>query len=329
MAGFNPARLRAGVVLFAALFSGSVAAAEPPKVVVTIKPIHSLVSEVMAGVGIPTLLVSGTASPHTFTLRPSTARAINEADVFIRTSESLEPFTHKITQALPPSVTVLTLTDASGVTLLDQRHGGTFEPHVHGHPAGEEHADGDGHDARAEHDDDDEGKDGHIWLDPQNVKAIVAAVTKTLAARYPEHADQFASNAAALGQRLDALNQEIAAELGSAQSKPFIVFHDATQYFESRYGLNAVGSITVSPDIPPSAKRLTEVRQKIISLGAVCVFSEPDFQPKLVAAVTEATAARSGTIDAEGLMLAPGPNLYFDLMRGLAHNLARCLNAQS
>lgn len=320
MAGFNPARLGAGVVLFAALFSGSVAAAEPPKVVVTIKPIHALVSQLMAGVGSPTLLVSGAASPHTFTLRPSTARAINEADVFIRTSESLEPFTHKITQALPPSVTVLTLTDAPGVTLLDQRHGGTFEPHVHGHPAGDEHA---------EHDDDDEGKDGHIWLDPQNAKAIVAAVTKTLAVRYPEHADQFASNAAALGQRLDALNQEITAELSGAQSKPFIVFHDATQYFESRYGLNAVGSITVSPDIPPSAKRLTEVRRKIVSLGAVCVFSEPDFQPKLVAAVTEATAARSGTIDAEGLMLAPGPNLYFDLMRGLAHNLARCLNAQS
>lgn len=328
MARFNLARLRAGAVLFTALFSSSVVAAEPPKVVVTIKPIHALVSQVMAGVGTPTLLVDGASSPHTFTLRPSTARAINEADVFIRTSESLEPFTHKIAQALPSRVSVLTLADAPGVTLLDQRHGGTFEPHVHAHPAGEQHADGDDHDAHADHDDD-EGKDGHIWLDPQNAKAIVAAVTKTLSARYPEHADQFASNATALDQRLDVLNQEIDAELNGAQSKPFIVFHDATQYFENRYGLHAVGSITVSPDVPPSAKRLTEVRQKIVSLGAVCVFSEPDFQPKLVAAVTEATAARSGTIDAEGLMLTPGPNLYFDLMRGLAHNLAQCLNAQS
>lgn len=328
MARFNPARLRAGAVLFTALFSSPVVAAEPPKVVVTIKPIHALVSQVMAGVGTPTLLVDGASSPHTFTLRPSTARAINEADVFIRTSESLEPFTHKIAQALPSRVSVLTLADAPGVTLLDQRHGGTFEPHVHAHPAGEEHADGDDHDAHADHDND-EGKDGHIWLDPQNAKAIVAAVTKTLSARYPEHADQFASNATALDRRLDALNQEIDAELNGAHSKPFIVFHDATQYFENRYGLHAVGSITVSPDVPPSAKRLTEVRQKIVSLGAVCVFSEPDFQPKLVAAVTEATAARSGTIDAEGLMLTPGPNLYFDLMRGLAHNLAQCLNAQS
>ncbi|AGK56484.1 periplasmic solute binding protein [Hyphomicrobium denitrificans 1NES1] len=329
MATFNPAPFRAGAVLLAALFSGSVAAAEPPKVVVTIKPIHALVSQVMAGAGNPTLLVGGAASPHTFSLRPSTARAINEADVFIRTSESLEPFTRKITQALPSSVTVLTLADAPGVTLLDQRQSGTFEPHVHVHPIEEEHVDSGTHDAHADRDDDDEGKDGHIWLDPQNAKAIVAAVTKTLAARYPEHADRFASNAAALDRRLDSLNQEITAELSRVRNKPFIVFHDATQYFENRYGLNAVGSITVSPDIPPSARRLTEVRQKIVSLGAVCVFSEPDFQPKLITAVTEATTARSGTLDAEGLMLTPGPDLYFDLMRDLAHNLARCLGAKS
>jgi len=334
MAVFNPARFRTGIVLLAALFSSVAAASEAPKVVVTIKPIHALVSEIMAGVGVPVLLVDGAASPHTFTLRPSTARAINDADIFIRTSDALEPFTHKIVQSLAPEVTVLTLADAPGIRLLDQRRGGTFEPHVHMHSIDEEHADadhehGETHDAHAAHDDDEDGKDGHIWLDPQNAKAIVADVSKALAARYPEHAERFAANAAALDHRLDALNQEIVTELSRARDKPFIVFHDATQYFENRYGLNAVGSITVSPDIPPSARRLTEVRRKIASLGAVCVFSEPDFQPKLISAVTEATAARSGTLDAEGLMLTPGPDLYFDLMHGLARNLARCLNAES
>lgn len=328
MVMFNRAQMRVGLVLLAALFSGMAAAAETPKVVVTIKPIHALVSEIMAGVGVPVLLVDGAASPHTFTLRPSTARAINDADVFIRTSDTLEPFTHRIVESLPPSVSTLTLAEAPGIALLDQRHGGTFEPHVHMHSIDEEHAEGEAHDAHADHDDED-GKDGHIWLDPRNAKAIVASVTKALSERYPEHASRFAANAVALDQRLDALNQEIATELSQARDKPFIVFHDATQYFEHRYGLNAVGSITVSPDIPPSARRLTEVRRKIVSLGAVCVFSEPDFQPKLVSAVTEATKARWGTLDAEGLMLTPGPDLYFDLMHGLARNLARCLDAES
>jgi zinc transport system substrate-binding protein len=319
--------------LFALLtaFGSSLAVAEThtPNVVVTIKPIYALVSEVMDGVGTPTLLVGGSASPHTFTLRPSTARAINDADVFIRVSDGLEPFTRKIAEALPPGVKMLTLADAPGLTLLDQRHGGTFEPHVHGHEGAEAHAD---HGAHGDHDDDDhdeEGKDGHIWLDPQNAKAIVAIVTKTLASRYPEYAAKFASNAAALDKRLDGLDHELSAELSGARNKPFIVFHDATQYFETHFGLNAAGSITVSPDVPPSGRRLTQVRQKIESLGAVCVFSEPEFQPRLVQAVTEGTKARSGTLDAEGVMLKPDPDLYFTLMRGLAHNLTSCLNAES
>jgi zinc transport system substrate-binding protein len=305
------------------------AAAETPKVVVTIKPVHALVSRLMDGIGVPRLVVDGSASPHTFTLKPSTARAINDADIFIRVSDSLEPFTRKIVTSLPQSVTILTLAGADGVKLLDQRKGGTFEKHVHGHEAGEE-AHLDHADEHEDHDDHDEdGKDGHLWLDPESAKAIVADVTKVISARYPEYAEKIQHNAAALDADLDALDGELAAELKGSHGKPFIVFHDATQYFENHYGLSAAGSITVSPDVPPSAMRLTEVRRKISSLGAVCVFTEPSFQPNLVAAVTEGTHARAGTLDAEGQMLTPGPGLYFDLMRGLAHNLASCLNAQS
>ncbi|MBS0251674.1 MAG: zinc ABC transporter substrate-binding protein [Proteobacteria bacterium] len=306
--------------LAAALISATTAvAAEPPKVVVTIKPVHSLVTRLMDGIGTPQLIVEGSASPHTFTLKPSTARAINEADIFVRVSDTLEPFTRKIVTTLPSNVKVVTLAGADGVKLLDQREGGTFEKHEHEHEA-------DAHD----HDDHDEdGKDGHLWLDPSNGKAIAADVAKALIARYPEYASKVKSNEAALDADLDRLNNDLSNELKGAQGKPFIVFHDATQYFEHHFGLHAVGSITVSPDVPPSARRLAEVRSKISSLGAVCVFTEPEFQPNLVAAVTEGTHARSGTIDVEGQLLTPGPKLYFDLMRGVAHNLSSCLTAPS
>ncbi|SFV26326.1 zinc transport system substrate-binding protein [Hyphomicrobium facile] len=304
-------------------------AAEAPKVVVTTKPIHSLVSRVMEGVGVPQLIVEGSASPHTFTLKPSTARAIHDADVFVRVSDQLEPFTRKIVGSLPANVTVLTLAGADGVKLLDRRKGGAFEKHEHGH---EEAATEAAAHSRAadEHDDDhdEDGKDGHIWLDPQNAKAIAADVAKVLEARYPEQAEKIKANTASLIADIDALDSELTTELNGSKGKPFIVFHDATQYFENHFGQSAAGSITVSPDVPPSAKRLTEVRRKLSSLGAVCVFTEPSFQPNLVAAVTEGTHARSGTIDAEGQMLAPGPGLYFELMRGLAHNVASCLNGK-
>jgi zinc transport system substrate-binding protein len=273
------------------------------------------------------LVVSGSASPHTFTLKPSTARAIHEADVFIRVSDNLEPFTHKIVSALPSSVTVLTLAGADGVKLLDQRHGGTFEKHEHGHEDAEHAAHGD----KDAHDDDhgEEGKDGHIWLDTANAKAIVAASARTLAARFPQYAGKLHQNEAAIDADLDDLDRELSVELKAARDKPFILFHDATQYFENKFGLAAAGSITVSPDVPPSAKRLRDVRSKISALGAVCVFAEPEFQPNLVAAVTEGTHARSGTLDAEGQTLPAGAKLYDDLMRGLARNLTGCLTAPS
>jgi zinc transport system substrate-binding protein len=290
-------------------------------VVVTLKPVHALVAQVMAGVGTPHLIVDGAASPHTFTLKPSGAKAISEADVFIRISEALEPFTRKVAEALPASVKLISLIDAPGVMALPQRRGETFEKHEHHEAGGANHDD--------DHDDDEgSGKDGHIWLDPNNAKAIVAATTKVLSETYPESAGKFAANAAAVTAKLDALTSEIEAQLAPVKNQPFVVFHDSMQYFERRFGVAAAGSVTITPDVQPSAKRLTAVRKKIADLGTVCVFAEPGFQPNLVAAVTEGSKARSGTLDPEAVLLTPGPELYFELMRGLAQNMRSCFTAQ-
>ena len=289
-----------------------------PKVVVTLKPVHALVSAIMEGVGTPVLLVDGAQSPHTFALKPSGARAMAQADLFIRVSPALEAFTLKASEALPPSVSMLTLAGVPGVHVLKQRQGALFEAHDH-HDEGEVGGD---HDHCG---DDHVAIDGHIWLDPENAKAIVTAVTKALVARYPESAGRFKSNAAALDAKIAKLEAELATELAPLNGKSFIVFHDAYHYFEARFGLQASGSITLSPEVQPSAKRLTEVRQKIWGLGAVCVFAEPGFQPALVAAVTEGSKAKSGTLDPEGVALQPGPDLYFDLMRNLGRDMKACL----
>lgn len=317
----SPIRLGlvAGGVLAALLASmpcSTPAFAAEARVVVTLKPVHALVSEIMDGVGKPLLIVDGAASPHTFTLKPSAARAISEADVFIRVSESLEPFTHKVADALPASVTLVSLIDAPGLALRDQRRGDTFENHGHekGHDGHDDHQDG-------------AARDSHIWLDPLNAKAIVDHVTKLLSQKYPDAAAKLHANATALNAKIDALTAEITSDLTPVKDKPFIVFHDAIQYFEARFGMSAAGSVTVSPDVQPSAKRLTAVRKKIVQLGAACVFSEPGFQPKLVAAVTEGTAARAGTLDPEGVAIASGPNAYFELMRGLSRSLKACLSS--
>jgi zinc transport system substrate-binding protein len=287
------------------------------RVVVTIKPLHALVAGVMQGIGEPMLLVKAASSPHTYALKPSDIATLNHSDLFFRTSDALEPFAARIVQALPKQVAVVTLLEAPGVTLLASRRGPSFERRAHDANEGAQHQ-WDHSDLRA--------VDGHAWLDTDNAKAMVAQIALVLGEKDPANAATFTSNAEALQGRLDRLAGEIAGTLKPVINKPYVVFHDALQYFERRFGLNDVGSISITPEIPPGARRLTQLREKIKSVGALCVFAEPQFGAALVRALIEGTAARSGTLDPEGSALAPGPDLYFAMMRGLASDLTRCLS---
>jgi zinc transport system substrate-binding protein len=303
-------RVLAGAILIG---PGASAGASELAVVVSSKPAHALVAGVMRGIATPAVLVDGSASPHTYAMKPSDARAVNAATVFFRISESLEPFTGKLVKSLPKSVRVVSLAEAPGLRLLAKRSGGTFESH-----AGKGHDHGHGQGAKGDH-------DPHVWLDPGNAKAMVAEIVRVLIAVAPADADKLKANGGDVSARIDALDARLAEDLKPLAGRPFIVLHDAIQYLERRYRLAAAGSITVSPDVQPSAKRLAELRRKVRSLGAVCVFSEPNVDPKVVSAVIEATPARTGMLDPEGTALRPGPEAYEALMSGLAKGLAGCL----
>lgn len=305
---------------------GAGTASADVEVVVTSKPIHSLVASVMAGIGSPRLLVDGQASPHTYSLKPSDARNVHGADVLFRVSEQLEPFTGKLVRSLPKSVRVVSLAEAPGLTLLERRQGGTFEDHAdrdeeHAHDKGQKHNHAHDHDHAGPH-------DPHVWLDPENAKAMVSHVAGVLAELAPGQAAAFKANGEAEIARIDRLSDDLERELAPLSGKPFIVYHDAYQYFERRFGLTAAGSVTVSPDLPPSGKRLQQIRNKIASSGALCVFAEPYFDRRAVAVAVEGTKARTGTLDPEGTALASGPDLYANLLSGLAAGLRKCLLAE-
>lgn len=309
-----------GLLAAAALVLSASQASAELKVVASIKPVHALLAEIVAGAGSAAVLVEGNASPHTYALKPSDAKAVNSADVFIRVSEGLEPFTAKLVKSLPSTVKVVTLEQAPGLTLLDKRTAAGFEKHVHGKTV-KDHAHDHGHgDAKG-------ARDGHLWLDPVNAKAMTRAIAAALAERSPADAERIKANAVRLEARIDALHAELERDLKPLAGKPFIVFHDAYQYLEARYGLTAAVSITLNPETQPSAKRISEVRSKIAALGAVCVFAEPQFRSKLIDTVTEGTKARAGTLDPEGGGIPSGPEHYFQLMRNLAAGLKACLAA--
>lgn len=289
------------------------------KVMVSSKPIHALVAAVMKDVGTPDLLVEGSTSPHTYALRPSDMSRLNKADVFFRVSEALEPFTSKVVRSLPRKVKVATLVQAPGIKLLQRRSGGPFEVHKHSHGHGHSHG-------KHKHATAAGGNyDAHVWLDPDNAKAMVEAIAAILAERAPQSAEKIRANATALNARLDEMAGALRVELAPFSAKPFVVLHDAYQYFERRFGLNAIGSILVDPDEQPSVKRISDLRRKVTELKAVCVFAEPGHQPRVVDSVIEGTTSRTAVLDPEGTMLEPGPELYFKLMRQIADGMKGCL----
>lgn len=309
-----PLLASAMIVLTGSIFYGVAAAQEVPDVAVSIKPLHSLVASVMTGVGEPKLIVGGTASPHTYSLKPSNAADLQNAKVVFWLGAGFEHFLTQPMESLALKATVVALEDAPGLVKLPFREGGAFDAHE----------DEDAHEA---HDDHEEETDLHFWLDPQNAAIMVTSIRDALVTADPAHAAQYNANAKALQANLAALDLETEASLTPLKDKPFIVFHDAYQYFERRYGLRVAGSITVSPETTPGAERVQEIHDKIQTLGALCVFAEPQFEPKLVSVVIEGSNARTGTLDPEGGTLTEGPSLYFTLIRNLTASLKDCLGA--
>ncbi|MCW0979465.1 zinc ABC transporter substrate-binding protein ZnuA [Agrobacterium sp. BT-220-3] len=317
-------------VAIAAAASGATAA---PNVVVSIKPVHSLVAAIMQGVGEPQLIVDGAASPHTYNLRPSNARTLEKADLVFWVGPGLEAFLQKPLEALASKATVVELEDAKGLEKLPFREGGPFEAHDHGeegHGEHEDHAEEAGahdHGNDHRHDDREHGAyDTHLWLDPANAKAMAQEIETALITADAGNAAIYQANTKKLIDDIDALDTEIADTIKPVKDKPFIVFHDAYQYFEHRYGVKTAGSITVSPETLPGADRVSQMQEKVRQLGATCVFAEPQFEPKLISVITEGTAAKSATLDPEAATLEPGPDLYFKLMRGIAGSLKDCLS---
>ena len=203
--------------------------------------------------------------------------------------------------------------------------------HDHGHEkaAEKDHDHEHGHKEAAHHGHDHGEFDPHVWLDPVNAKALVHEIEEALVEADPENAETYKANAKSMTAKLDNLVAEVSADLAPLKGKGFVVFHDAYQSFEKRFGLTAVGSITVSPEVMPGAERISELRAKVKKLSANCVFSEPQFQPKLVATVTEGTSARTGVLDPLGAGIEDGPDLYFTLIRDMASSFKTCLSEAS
>ena len=324
------------------------------KVIASIKPLHSLVSYVMDGVGTPGILVDGSSSPHTFQLKPSHATMLQEADIVFWIGEDLESFLETPLESIAANSRHITLMESDEIELLKFReknifgghddhddHGDEHDEHAdeHGdeHDEHDEHADehGDEHDEHDEHadehgDEHDDHHDGHahgehdihFWLDPEIAKTIVKIVTRELSEIDPSNASTYESNSTKAINEIDQLISDTKSKINSNAS--YVVFHDAYQYFEKRFGVEVVGALTVNPEVLPGAKQLSEIREVIEHENINCLFSEPQFNPSIAETIAQDTGVKAAVIDPLGAELNPGKDLYFDLIGNIASSFESC-----
>jgi len=284
-------------------------------VVTTIKPLHSLISKVMEGLGEPSLIIEGTTSPHSFTLKPSHAKLLEEADLIFWVGEGMETFMEKPLMSIVKDAEVISFMEVNSINKLKFREENIFESH-------DDHDDHDeeDHDSHAGHA---HGEfDAHIWLDPMNAKEMIHEIAHELSHLDPSNKDKYNKNAESTLLDIDELINNIDQSIN--KDAQFVVFHDAYQYFENRFGITSAGALTLNTDALPGARQILDIQNVIKEKGVKCIFSEPQFNPKIIETIAKDTGIKTGIFDPLGSKLDADKNQYFTLIKNLRDNLKGC-----
>ena len=334
---------------FMICFSFNLIASETTGVITTIQPINSLVRAVIGNTGKTISLIPAEVSPHEYKLKPSDTKKLQNANIIFFVSDHLESSVTKVFKNLPKNIKIINLMEDAGIKHLAIRDNEAWERHDHHHG----HSDHDDHDKHAkknddhdhdkhekkhndhdhdkhvkkhdDHDDHEKEDDVHIWLSPDNAVKIIKKINKELSLYFPENVETYDKNANQMIKEINQLKVELKKELSGIKDKPYIVFHDAYQYFETSFGLNAAGSVALEGDIASSPKQISIIKDKIVKLKASCVFQEPQFDSKLVKIVVEGTNAQIGILDPLGVNIKSGENFYLQLLKNMAKSLKDCL----
>lgn len=321
---FGPVRLLpfASILLSVLLSAWHPLCAAPavvaPAVVASVAPIHSLLANVMAGVAEPVLLMRPGASPHEYVMRPSETAMLAHADLVFWVGEAAEQVLLKPLSTVGHArqsrhqQRIVTLLDESALQKLVARPIGVW-----GLPAQESVDDTVPH----------HHVDPHVWLDPRLAGQIVLVMVRELSRLDPSHAAIYKANGQTTLVRLGKLDVALRLKLAPVHARPFIVYHDAFQYFEVRYDLSGVGAVVASADVQPGVRLIRDLRQAIAVRKVKCIFTEPQYNQSLATTLAEGSSANVGMLDPLGSALKPGPDSYFLMMNNLASSFASCLGA--
>lgn len=315
----NGATVRGAAAMAALAFATVIwlgpAVAKSPVVIVSLPPLHSLVAAIMGDTGEPHLMLRGGRSPHNAALRPSDLKRLRDAAIIVWVGPTLENFLAKPLAAFQNRSAIITLLDLQSMKRLARRAGTSWDQHDRDHEAPRGLSD--------------RVIDPHVWLSPINAIAIARSVAEALILEDPANSTSYKRNTRDLIMRIGALEERLGKSLAPVRRDPYLVFHDAFQYFERHFALQALGAVSINPERRSGARRLTEIRRRIEQSAVRCVFREPQFPPRILNTLTQGTKTRIGILDPLGAAIPPGPNHWFTLMSDLGAALVGCLGDRS
>ena len=302
--------------IFLLMFTCVSIAAEPNRVLVSIKPIHSLVSAVMHGVAEPELLMKTNQSLHHYNMRPSERRLIAQASLLFWVGPELETFLPRVLDN--PRVTVKSIALINTQDLIKLK---SIEKHEH-----ESHID-------TEHPDNQLGEkdlqtDPHIWLSTENAKILTREITKQLVVFDPTHKIQYESNRDKLIQQINQLKQRLNKQTDPLK-KPYMTFHNAIRYFEQEFGLNNIASIQPNSEVQPGIAHIQQITHLITDNKISCLFYNQPQKPALIKSLESKHKLSAYALDPVGIYIKAGTETWFDIMLDVSKNLSACLNSRS
>ncbi|MBB1201315.1 zinc ABC transporter substrate-binding protein ZnuA [Enterobacteriaceae bacterium 89] len=300
---------------FSAALWGTTAKQANAAVVASLKPIGFIASAIADGVTDTQVLLPDGASEHDYSLRPSDAKRLQNADLVVWIGPEMEAFMDKTASAFPDAKKV-TISALPGVKPLLMK-GADDDDHDHDHDhAGAEKGDADHHHGEY---------NMHLWLSPEIARLSAVAIHDKLVELMPQSRAKLDANLKDFEAQLAATDKQVGNELAPLKGKGYFVFHDAYGYYEKHYGLTSLGHFTVNPEIQPGAQRLHEIRTQLVEQKATCVFAEPQFRPAVVETVARGTSVRMGTLDPLGTNIQLGKTSYMAFLSQLANQYASCL----
>ena len=314
------------IVLFftviAALVTPFANAAEKPLILSTIKPIHALVSTIAGDTSETVQMIPDFASPHHYSLKPSDLRRLGNAALIFRIDPKMEAQLNKSLSTVDQDKLIV-LSQTKGLELLDAGHS-----HDGNHDEDETNEDHDAHEDE-EHDEHDDGeKDYHLWLDPSNALIMSDVIRGILSETFPKHKTTFEKNTNKLKQAIRLADTEISEKLAAVSDQPFLVMHDAWQYFTHHYELNQLGSITQQEGLKPSGKAISNARKLIKNNAVRCIVTEPGVKRRTLAVLTEDFDVNTTEIDPLGRAIPLSDQTYPELLQHTATQLLNCLKPE-